>query len=264
MCQLLGMNANVPTDICFSFKGLALRGGRTGPHKDGWGIALYDSRGLRVIREPLASCDSDRARFLQEHPFKSENVIAHVRQANVGGVALANTHPFTRKYAGRHWSFAHNGQLPDLRRSAGPFQPFGATDSEAAFCQLLNRLAGTGFAGGLEEAVPRLEPVLAELAGQGVFNGLLSDGDSLLAFCTSKLSFVTRRAPFGDAELSDCSTRIDFREHTSAEDVVSVIATEPLTGNEAWQVFAPGEWRLFRSGRVVGEGRFLPQTSLAA
>lgn len=40
MCELLGMSANVPTDICFSFTGLVQRGGRTGPHKDGWGITF--------------------------------------------------------------------------------------------------------------------------------------------------------------------------------------------------------------------------------
>lgn len=38
MCELLGMSANVPTDICFSFTGLVQRGGGTGPHKDGWGL----------------------------------------------------------------------------------------------------------------------------------------------------------------------------------------------------------------------------------
>ncbi|MBL8484585.1 MAG: class II glutamine amidotransferase, partial [Rhodocyclaceae bacterium] len=27
MCQLLGMNCNVPTDICFSFSGFQARGG---------------------------------------------------------------------------------------------------------------------------------------------------------------------------------------------------------------------------------------------
>ncbi|MCK3283042.1 class II glutamine amidotransferase, partial [Escherichia coli] len=27
MCELLGMSANVPTDICFSFTGLVQRGG---------------------------------------------------------------------------------------------------------------------------------------------------------------------------------------------------------------------------------------------
>ncbi|MFQ9623233.1 MAG: class II glutamine amidotransferase [Enterobacteriaceae bacterium] len=39
MCELLGMSANVPTDICFSFP-LVQRGGGTGPHKDGWDYVL--------------------------------------------------------------------------------------------------------------------------------------------------------------------------------------------------------------------------------
>ena len=29
MCQLLGMNCNVPTDVTFSFTGFAQRGGKT-------------------------------------------------------------------------------------------------------------------------------------------------------------------------------------------------------------------------------------------
>ncbi|GAB55710.1 glutamine amidotransferase [Glaciecola punicea ACAM 611] len=34
MYELLGMSANVPTDICFSFAGLLERGGRTCPQLD--------------------------------------------------------------------------------------------------------------------------------------------------------------------------------------------------------------------------------------
>jgi len=34
------MECNVPTDIMFSFAGLSARGGRRGPHADGWGLAL--------------------------------------------------------------------------------------------------------------------------------------------------------------------------------------------------------------------------------
>ncbi len=44
MCELLGMSANVPTDICFSFTGLMQRGGNTGPHRDGWGITFMKGR----------------------------------------------------------------------------------------------------------------------------------------------------------------------------------------------------------------------------
>jgi len=48
MCELLGMSANVPTDICFSFTGLVQRGGGTGPHKDGWGITFYEGKGCHL------------------------------------------------------------------------------------------------------------------------------------------------------------------------------------------------------------------------
>lgn len=57
MCELLGMSANVPTDIVFSFTGLMQRGGRTGPHRDGWGIAFYEgvACGCSRTRRPAAS-----------------------------------------------------------------------------------------------------------------------------------------------------------------------------------------------------------------
>lgn len=114
MCELLGMSANVPTDIVFSFTGLMQRGGRTGPHRDGWGIAFYEGRGLRLFQDPAASCESEVANLVQRYPIKSEVVIGHIRQANVGKVCLSNTHPFVRELWGRNWCFAHNGQLADF------------------------------------------------------------------------------------------------------------------------------------------------------
>jgi predicted glutamine amidotransferase len=47
MCQLLGMNANTPTDVTFSFSGFAQRGGHTDHHGDGWGIAFFEGQGVR-------------------------------------------------------------------------------------------------------------------------------------------------------------------------------------------------------------------------
>lgn len=111
MCELLGMSANVPTDICFSFTGLVQRGGGTGPHKDGWGITFYEGKGCRTFKDPQPSFQSPIAKLVQEYPIKSCSVIAHIRQANRGIVALENTHPFTRELWGRNWTYAHNGQL---------------------------------------------------------------------------------------------------------------------------------------------------------
>ena len=63
VCELLGMVSSVPTDLTFSFTGLALRGGQTGPHADGWGVALYDGRFARTFLEPHPAFSSRLARF---------------------------------------------------------------------------------------------------------------------------------------------------------------------------------------------------------
>lgn len=258
MCELLGMSANVPTDIVFSFSGLMQRGGRTGPHRDGWGIGFYEGRGLRLFQDPQASVESEVARLVQSYPIKSHTVIGHIRQANVGAVNLANTHPFVRELWGRNWCFAHNGQLselpePDAQRF---YRPVGDTDSEAAFCSLLNRVRQR-FPEPV--AVSLLLPILVDACAgfrrAGVFNCLLSDGDWLFTFCSTKLAYITRRAPFGPATLRDVDLSVDFDSQTTPNDVVTVMATEPLTGNEAWTLFEPGEWSLWRLGECVAKGR---------
>lgn len=252
MCELLGMSANVPTDIRFSFAGLARRGGGTGPHRDGWGIVFYEDRGCRSFHDPEPSARSDLARLLAARPIRSRVVIAHVRRANRGRVALENTHPFTRELWGRPWSFAHNGQLAQVKKlPLGRFRPIGTTDSEHAFCWML---------GELEARFPRLPtparldavlPALfARLADLGVFNVLTSDGRTLYAHCGKRLSVITRRAPFGRATLIDEDLEVDFAAETTPDDVVTVVATRPLTRDEAWHDLAPGDCLALRDGGI--------------
>ncbi|WP_205438625.1 class II glutamine amidotransferase [Edwardsiella tarda] len=251
MCELLGMSANVPTDICFSFTALALRGGRTGPHKDGWGITFYEGKGCRTFKDPLPSHSSPIARLVREYPIKSCAVVSHVRQANRGSVALENTHPFTRELWGRNWTFAHNGQLDDyLTLATGNYQPIGETDSEYAFCWLLQQMhTRYPHPPRDERALFRFIAACADtLRQRGVFNMLLSDGRYVMAYCSTHLHWITRRAPFGLATLVDEDVMIDFQAETTPDDVVSVIATQPLTCDESWQRIAPGEFALFCLG----------------
>ena len=44
MCQLLAMNSSKPAALGFSFAGFTERGGRTGEHRDGWGIAFHPAK----------------------------------------------------------------------------------------------------------------------------------------------------------------------------------------------------------------------------
>ncbi|WP_298443380.1 class II glutamine amidotransferase [uncultured Ferrimonas sp.] len=258
MCELLAMSANVPTDIVFSFTGLVERGGKTGPHRDGWGITFYDGPGNRTFKDSDPSCNSEVASMLKSYPIKSKTVISHIRQANRGKVSLENTHPFGRELWGRNWTFAHNGQLSDYLEALTPsrFTPVGATDSELAFCHLMDKLAAH-----YQNDIPSREQAFRFMAQEGVklqqfgvFNMLLSDGPYLLALCGNNLHWLTRKAPFGQAKLIDTEMVIDFKQETTPNDVVTVIATRPLTSNEQWHQMSAGSWILFKDGVEVAQG----------
>lgn len=254
MCELLGMSANVPTDICFSFAGLMQRGGKTGPHSDGWGITFYEGKGFRTFKDPNPSYNSKIAELVQNYPIKSCAVISHIRQANRGGVNLENTHPFTRELWGRYWTFAHNGQLSNYDSlTTGRFRPVGKTDSELSFCWILNKLESK-YPEPPKDVIEMFEYIAQccdELKQYGVFNMLLSDGDYVMTYCTNHLYWITRRAPFGKASLIDEDMTINFQEETTPNDVVTVVATQPLTDNEKWKRMKPGEYNLFHFGEIV-------------
>lgn len=251
MCELLGMSANVPTDICFSFSGLMQRGGRTGPHRDGWGISLYEGRGARSFHDPRPSVASEVAELIRRYAIKSCIVISHIRKANRGRVCLENTHPFTRELWGSDWTFAHNGQLKGVKRwPLGRYRPVGSTDSEHAFCWMLDRIHEQvrdrpRQPGVLRSLVLELARDLDEL---GTFNFMLSDSFELFVYCSTRMCWITRRHPFGEARLIDTGEAIDFAGETTPKDVVTVIASRALTDNEVWNAMERGSLEVFRRG----------------
>lgn len=254
MCELLGMECNVLTDITFSFSGLTARGGRRGPHAHGWGLALYDGNVAHVFREPAPACASPLASFVREHPIKTLLAIAHVRRKTRGKVSLANTHPFVRELWGRTFVFAHNGTVKQIEELAlGGFRPMGQTDSEHAFCALLSALQHD-FPGG-PASRDELAAAVAAHAGRigrlGTFNMLLGDGDQLFARCSTRLHHLIRKAPFRRATLADDDVSVDFAELTTPRDRVAVVATSPLTRDETWTAGEPDTLWVFRRGRLT-------------
>ncbi len=250
MCQLLGMNCNTPTDIQFSFEGFRRRGGLTDHHADGFGIAFFEGAGVRVFLDVEPSCSSRVADFVRDYPIKSENVIAHIRKATQGKLSLANTHPFQRELWGRYWIFAHNGNLENFSPAEGSFyRPVGNTDSERAFCLILDTLRRE-----FEHEPPFVElyrvlaATTAEIRRHGTFNFILSNGKYMFAHCSTALHYVVRQAPFATAHLVDEDVDIDFSKVTTPNDRVAVIATQPLTDNECWTAFQTNELKVFKFG----------------
>ncbi len=77
---------------------------------------------------------------------------------------------------------------------------------------------------------------------------MLSDGTALFTHCSTKLCYVVRKHPFVTACLSDEDLSVDFSQVTTPDDRVAIIVTEPLTTNETWTHFAPGELKVFVDG----------------
>jgi glutamine amidotransferase len=245
------MNCNTPTDICFSFEGFAARGGKTDDHRDGWGIAFFEGKGCRMFIDAKPSISSPIAELVRCYPIHATHVIAHIRKATQGEIALENCHPFRRELWGRYWVFAHNGDLPEFHPTGLQYyQPVGNTDSEKAFCLILETIRQSFPEG--RPCVDKLYPVLREITDKislkGIFNYLLSDGEYFFSHCSTKLCYIIRQAPFAAAHLIDQDLTVDFSELTTPSDRVAVIATTPLTDNEVWTIIKPGKLLAFQDG----------------
>ena len=250
MCQLLGMNANPPTDVMFSFTGLTTRADE---HKDGFGIAFFEGNGLRLFVDHASARESPVAELVKRYPIKSGNVIAHIRKATQGRTALENCHPFMRELWGRYWVFAHNGDLKDFHpRLHAAFRPVGDTDSERAFCWLMQELAKAhATVPSVQELTATLRELMPQASRHGTFNMLLSNGQALWAHCSTRLHYLVRQHPFRAARLQDEDLSVDFSQLTTPDDRVAVIATEPLTTGESWTAFAEGELKVFADGAML-------------
>lgn len=259
MCQLLGVNSKNPADIGFSFSGFRRRGGLTDDHVDGFGVAYFEPTGLRIYCDDRAAMDSPIAELVANAKIKALNTIVHLRKSDDS--LLRNAHPFVREIWGESWAFSHNGKMTieqatdsdPIRQGVSHYYcPVGDTDSEFAFCYLLNQLKDN-FEQKPDDKT--LFGFLTEqcrfLADYGLFNCLLSNGDWLLSYANTLLFYVTRQAPFGLATLVDADISIDFQQVNEPDDVITVLATIPLTTNEDWQQLAVNECVIFAEGRIA-------------
>jgi predicted glutamine amidotransferase len=242
MCELFAMNASEAVDVKRYLTTLKPRGGELAPHADGWGVAYYEGRAARIFKDPAPAAESSFLTLLARQKLQSSAVIAHIRKANPSkfGRRTANTHPFERELNGRAWVFAHNGKLPGLTdfgmRPDSYFKPLGDTDSEFAFCMIMDSLArATRFDD--QHSTQKLARIIraeaAALSEFGEFNFLLSDGESLFAHAHTRLHKL----------------QISSTSSTHTLDKI-VIATEPLSA-EPWQAFESSSFHVFQSGREV-------------
>ena len=187
MCELFAMSCSKPATVTYSLNEFALHGGSKYKNNSGWGIAYFRDRDALTIKEPEPASDSPWVEFIANQGVESDCVIAHVRLATVGQPSLENTHPFRRALGRRTHVFAHNGTLHGLHDHQDltklDRKPIGSTDSELAFCVLLERMDPVWGDGSEIPDVKQRLNVFAEFASEmaefGSSNFLYSDGDAL-------------------------------------------------------------------------------------
>ena len=269
MCELFAMSSRYPVDVNFSMEEFAWHGGGSGPHKDGWGVAYYEDKDAQVFREADSSAHSELLRFVMRHDFRSTIVVSHIRRATAGSVKLANTQPFHRELMGRTHVFAHNGDIQDFPRASPiasqQFHPLGATDSEHAFCVLLNRMEACWTCPGTSPPWQIRREVVERFAHQisrfGPANFIYSDGEFVFAHGHKRLHETGEIGPPGLYMLSrTCEYDLPVLDTqglriSSAEDCqqVSLFASVPLT-EERWIPLKEGEIITATNGLIAQTG----------
>jgi glutamine amidotransferase len=265
MCELLGLSSNAPATVNFSLPKLAEHGAVRGTFADGWGVGYYEGLDVRLFKEATAAADSDWVRFIANHNLRSLLVIAHTRRATRGARSYPNAQPFIRELAGRTHLFAHNGDLPRIFESSAfqpeRFNPIGETDSERAFCVLLDRMAliwkNVTATPTLRDRFLIVSSFAGELRTLGPANFLYSDGELLFAHGHRRKHADTGRVePPGlvllQKHCQNGQQGIVAKGLSIQGDgqLVTLFASVPLT-DERWEPFAEGELVAVARGQLA-------------
>ena len=255
MCELFGLSSNREVDVSFTWRGF-LRRGRLNYH--GWGVAWYLNGSVGLVKEPKPALDSSIARLLLSG-IRSRIVISHVRLATHGKPSYVNTHPFVRKLRDREWIFAHNGDVsgvvmnPEFKLKH--YSPVGDTDSEYAFCYIMDCLRELGESvNSVIEVCKAIWDIASRIGDYGKFNFLLSDGTYLFAYMNriGTLHYLLRHPPHKRyVELVDEDFKINLSELKGQSEIAAIIATQPLTRNENWIPMEVNTLYVFHKGDLI-------------
>jgi len=253
LCELLALNFNIPVGTSIYLRRFFNRS-IYNPH--GWGLGFYPNgeAAAEIIKEPWKATRSRLAKFLQEYPIQSKIFIGHVRYATEGCIAFRNTHPFCREYKGRDYIFTHNGKLEMGNFLNTNFNPIGDTDSESAFCLIMNWLRTIPSEWTREKFI-LLKEKFQELNSYGHFNCIFSDGEYLFCYHDKTgyngLCYFYSKECIENIELFDEECKIPIYDGKPISKDGYIIATHPLTDEKSWKSFNHGQLIVFCNGEMV-------------
>ena len=265
MCELFAMSSSRAEDVSFSLDEFSRHGGLTDQHKDGWGIAYYEDNDARIIKEASSANESAYLHFIKHQGIRSKIIVSHIRLATQGEVSVRNTQPFSRELAGKRHIFAHNGDLSpfeEITTSQGNrFNPIGNTDSELAFCYLMNKLTdiwNVETQPNLAERYAIISAFAVQMRHYGIANFIYSDSDYIFIHSHKRkapkdgkpfspgLHILYRVCPLEPAGKSIDGLQLKYLQPQQ----VILVASVPLS-DENWQALDEGELRVLRNGEFI-------------
>lgn len=258
MCELLGMSSNQQTNINLSFTTLSKRGENPRLHGDGWGVAFYEGNDVRLIKDSGEAKNSPWVDFIKQQEIHSHVIIAHIRKSTVGEVSYRNTHPFTRELKGRIHTFAHNGTFKEIQQNpkfqTENYRPVGSTDSEYAFCFLMEKMKGLwtdfGMLPPLKDRLAIVNEFAKDMRELGAANFLYSDGDTLFGHGHHRHNPLTDQMEWPGLHYLHCEEDISSLDNSSKHGIAlkgkghlaTLFASVPLS---------EGDWRPLQEGEVL-------------
>jgi glutamine amidotransferase len=200
MCRLFAVKAKKPVRVHRAFQALQRQAVE---HKDGWGIARFDTNPphLEVNVTPAYLCA--RFRALGE-ALATTALMTHLRLASVGAVSEQNAHPFLA----RGWAFMHNGTVANFKQHREKIASFvaphhlaqvrGETDSEMCFALFRTFLddVPSPDIGDVRRALAQVIKLVSSIADPGAetasaMNLMVSNGEHVVATRRGRTLFVT-------------------------------------------------------------------------
>ena len=266
MCELFALSSSVPAEVSFSLQEFSNHGGLTDRHKDGWGIAYYDDNDARIIKEADSASDSSYLRFIKDLKIKSKIILSHIRLATQGEISTRNTQPFSRELGGKRHVFIHNGDLSNFENLQNScscrFKPIGNTDSEQAFCYLMEKMCAIWdqkTPPSLEARQKVFEHFANKISALGIANFIYSDSEYIFVHSHKRISLEEEVLPGLYIICRHCSVEEHGKhgkdisglqiDKTESMDVV-LIASVPLC-EAGWLVIPTGGIRIIQNGKVI-------------
>lgn len=261
MCRLFAVHADRPVNALSALLTAPHAlihqscGDRSGEcHPNGWGIGHY-ANGKPVRVRSTAEAQSDPLYPTAARAADGRTILGHVRQASVGRVSEANTHPFVHG----NWMFAHNGTVEGFADDPAPLLDLiparrrgsieGETDSEHLFQALLGRIDALDRIDG-EAVAAIVKKFLGEIAQ--IYSGreeptrlniVLTDGNMLIA---SRWKHTLSLHVLGDSnEVIEASDRGRVRGVAIASEPVSPDGWRELPDPSILLVQADGSHEVF-------------------